>query len=108
MSLKNDLLGSFVFIFAIIGFFLSTHVVDGRIVRKDELEKSSDFAEDERQKSVAQVQPESIIPEGSMGRGKYCLDMNGKPFGWHWANIPFAALACDDASLQQRPVPVPR
>jgi hypothetical protein len=110
MSGKDDLLGSFVVIFAVIGFFLSTHVVEERMSWKDEPQKSSDFAQDEQhvdaqymgepQNRVAQIQPKPAISEVSTGRGKYCLDMNGKAFGWHWANVPFAALACSDRSLR--------
>ena len=100
MSRKDDLLGSFIFIFTIVGFFLSTHVVEARMFWKAELQKSSNSARDGQQKSVAQIQPESVVLEIPTGRGKYCLDMNGKAFDWHWANIPFAALACSDASLR--------
>ena len=29
--------------------------------------------------------------------GRLCTDLNGKPFRWHWANVPFAAVCTDDA-----------
>ena len=33
--------------------------------------------------------------ENAEGAPHICTDLDGKPFGWSWANVPFAAMKCD-------------
>src|SRR5450432_659356 len=32
--------------------------------------------------------------ERPLPSGRFCVNLNGKIFGWDWPNVPFGAIAC--------------
>jgi hypothetical protein len=37
--------------------------------------------------------------------GRLCIDLNGKTFRWHWANVPFAAVCSSEEGGEAKPPP---
>jgi hypothetical protein len=95
MSRKHDLVGSLIFMLAIAGFFLSTHIVDAKFVPdNDDHPQSSHPVATTEPKTPARVSPETFTKASA---GRYCLDKDGNAYDWNYANVPFAALACNGA-----------
>lgn len=99
MSLAKLILGCSVFLVASGGLVVSGFVVDATIPPK-----MSHKAMAAAQQTTAKIEsaPASDTRnaggsgEGPRPLGRWCVNLDGKMFGWDWPNIPFGAIKCED------------
>jgi hypothetical protein len=102
ISPANLVLGCLVFLAAFGGLVASCLVVNAAIPPKISRKTIAPA-----QQTAAKIgsKPLSDIADGGGSlheaqseapRGRLCVNLDGKIFGWEWPNVPFGAIACGD------------
>jgi hypothetical protein len=95
MSPAKWVLGCSVFLIALSGLIVSSHLVDAVIPIKRSREATATAQSNlPSDISVTGERPNSAGPEGSVLAPRICVDLNGRSFGWNWPNVPFGSTAC--------------
>jgi hypothetical protein len=103
MSYAKLMLGGLIFCAAAAGFFSSVQAVNEAFPRKhlrvatdqgvSAIQKEDRTQPKDAASAVEHPREEKAETEPHLNR--LCTSMDGKPFGWSWPNVPFAAMRCD-------------
>jgi hypothetical protein len=106
MSPGNLILGCSVFLAVLGGLVASCLLVNAAIPPKISREMraaAQEAAAKTGSKPLSDIADSSESPDGARSEtprlsGRWCVNFDGKTFGWDWANVPFGAAACGDPS----------